>query len=111
MSDAPGELWVSPGEGEYEGLWVEDGPGEDDEVRYVRGDLVTDEEYARYSPWQQQRGMTPEEARRWVEAYDARGQGLRQAAPPVHYGLRLSEEDVQRIAEAVVAGLRGRQRR
>ena len=39
MSEAPAELWVSPGEGEYAGLWVEDGPGEADEVRYVRADL------------------------------------------------------------------------
>jgi hypothetical protein len=37
--EAPAELWVSPGEGEYAGLWVQDGPGVDDEVRYVRADL------------------------------------------------------------------------
>jgi hypothetical protein len=39
MSEAPAELWVSPGEGAYAGLWVEDGPGVGDEVRYVRADL------------------------------------------------------------------------
>ena len=39
MSEAPAVLWVSPGEGEYAGLWVQDGPGVDDEVRYVRADL------------------------------------------------------------------------
>ena len=41
---------------------------------------MTDEGYARYSPWQQ-------------------------PAPTVHYALRLSDEDVKRIAIAVVARL------
>ena len=39
MSEAPAELWVSPGLEECEGLWLEDSADAPDAVRYVRADL------------------------------------------------------------------------
>lgn len=64
---------------------------------------MTDEEYARYSPWQQQ---LQNQQQPYNPYADPRGYGpYRPIQQPPGYS-PLSEADVQRIAEAVVLRLR-----